>query len=357
MNEYSVHYYDGNRSAPRNARIEIQNGAILLYDGEGYEGRPLVFPLNTCKASQAGGNLFVYLGKTGVAYLEVPGTSPHYTALLALLQGQPTGIDAKLHKQKWPVLVLALCAVFALVYLCFTQLLPGVALRLISREQEKVLGEKIYRSVLTDSEVDHFQTQQLQAFADQLHLSDQYAIRVTVVKNKEVNAFALPGGHIVVYSGILRVMESPETAAGLLGHEATHINQRHSLRGMLSGIGWSLLRSIVFSGFGDMGNVVLSNAGSLHQLSYSRKLEREADRKGMELLVRNHIDPAGMKTLMLALQKVDKGILPAFSFISTHPLTEERIKNADDFIQQHKNAKFATDSSLNRIWKQLKDPR
>lgn len=355
MSVFTVHYFDGQRSLPHNASIEISDGSIFLYDEEIDGHHPVIFPVSGCTFSKVGEYLFVFPEQAAGHYFQVHEKNLYYPILLTYCK-QQKGLHNKLLGQKWLTLAGGLTAVFVIIYFFFVQLLPGIAIRFISPAQETVMGETIYKSIVADNEVDSFATKKLQAFANQLKLSNRYTIRVTVVKNENVNAFALPGGHIVVYSHILGIMEKPEEAAALLGHEATHINERHSLRSMLSGISWSLLKSIVFSGFGDIGNTVIRNAGSLQQLSYSRKLERVADAKGMELLVENHLDPNGMKMLMMALQKKYKGVLPALSFISSHPLTEERIKNADDFIRQHKNANFATDSSLYVIWKQLKEP-
>ena len=76
--------------------------------------------------------------------------------------------------------------------------------------------------------------------------------------------------------------------------------------------------------------------------------------EGMQLMLKNQVDPQGMKELMEQLQQTHKDIPSSFSFISTHPLTSERIQNADEFIAKHKSATFAANEQLMHLWEQLK---
>lgn len=354
MYSEAVLFYDGYHSYPRQARIEVISGNIYLLELEASENNALVFPVKKCKVSFLVGRLFLYPPDTKGSYIVVEDTHAAYPELSTIIKNDTGGWFEKLIRQRWYVLVILLVSLISVFYILLAELLPSVALRFISPEQESVFGEKLYQSVIEDNEIDSASTYLVQEFADQISLSKKYRIRVTVVKDKEINAFALPGGHIVVYTGILKVLDRQEELAALLGHEATHINQRHSLQGILSGLGISLLESILFNGMGAVGDQVLHNANSLRALSYSRKLEREADEKGMELMIGNGMNPVGMKNLMINLQKSHKSYLPAISFISTHPLTEERIKNADGFILRHKTTTFADKSALDSIWSQLK---
>ncbi len=350
----TIHYFDGNRALPHEAKIELVSGTIHLFDAETNTGNALVFPLLRCKASVIGNRMFIYLEGGPGPYLEIGQSNESFQELKQALASPAKGWYEKLFRQKWPVLVGLLIGVVTIVYFLATELLPDVALKMITPRQEKVLGEKIYTAFIGAEKVDTISGQLAQQFANQLRLSDNYDLHITVVKDKEVNAFALPGGHIVLYSGILKVIRRPEELVALLGHEATHVNYRHSLRGMLSGISMSLLESLIVSGFGNVGDIVLHNANTLRRLGYSRKLEQEADLEGMQLMLKNQVDPHGMKELMEQLHQTHKDIPSSFSFISTHPLTSERIKKANEFIAQHKSATFAANEQLMHLWEQLK---
>jgi predicted Zn-dependent protease len=190
------------------------------------------------------------------------------------------------------------------------------------------------QAAMTGAYVDSTGTIELQDFADQLNLSRTYPIRVTLVKSDIVNAYALPGGNIVVYSGILKKIKTPEELAALLSHESTHVNERHSLKSLLRSAANGLIVSILLSDASGITGTLVSNAQTLNGLSYSRSLEKEADQKGMELLLANGVDLEGMRDLMRTLEA--EGDVPgSISFLSSHPLTKERIQAATKFIKDH----------------------
>jgi len=132
-----------------------------------------------------------------------------------------------------------------LLYFLLVDILPALAVRFVPVSEEIKMGDAFYKGLEQKQEMDAAASELVQDFADHLHLSQQYPIRVSVANSEEVNAYALPGGHIIVNRGILKILHSPESLAALLGHEATHINRRHSLKSMVSGMGTGLLISLV----------------------------------------------------------------------------------------------------------------
>jgi Zn-dependent protease with chaperone function len=352
-NTASVLFYDGHRTQPRAANIELVNGNIHVFDEEGNAGQSLLYPLGNCRASVLGERMFVYLEGGAGACIEISISNPLYLELSVALKAGRKGWFEKLLKQKWPVLLGILIVLVGSIYFIMSTVIPIAVIKLISPQQEAVMGEKLYNSFVAGTDIDTASSRIVQQFADQLKLSEKYKIKVTVLKDEEVNAFALPGGYIIVHTSIIKILDHPEELVALLGHEATHINKRHSLKGMLSGISMAILQSMILNGFGN-GDFILRHANSLQQLSYSRRLEREADNDGMQLMLDNRVDPSGMTRLLEGLQKTHKGGFPYISFLSTHPLTYERIKNTNSFIHQHKSMTFATNDSLNSLWVQLK---
>ncbi len=253
---------------------------------------------------------------------------------------------------KWPVLFLAIAGFLVAAYFGLISLLTGVGLKLVSHEKEKELGAMIYQSMSESLRIDSQSSRSLSLFASHLHLSPAYELEFTVVDDKEINAFAIPGGHIVVYKGILKEMKEPEELVALLGHEASHINERHSLRSILRQLSGSVLLSMVFGDLGSIGASIAGQADQLRTLSYSRSLEEDADEKGMEQMISNKVDPKGMVALMDRLQKAESGnTLPGF--LSTHPLTSERKKSALKFIEKHP-VQFETPALLSTDWDRLK---
>jgi predicted Zn-dependent protease len=92
----------------------------------------------------------------------------------------------------------------------------------------------------------------------------------------------MPGGDIVVFSGILEGMEYPEQLAALLAHEGTHVQKRHSTRMMVRQMARLLFLSLLIGDVSAVAAVLAENADNVRNMSYSRGLETDADRHGME---------------------------------------------------------------------------
>lgn len=222
-----------------------------------------------------------------------------------------------------------LLLVIGLVIGGYLWFLPWVADKValsLSKDYEITLGEQIYRQTLLTGEVDTGRTKIINHFFEELHLPHVYPVRITVLKGEVINAFALPGGPIIVYDALLESIRTPEELAALLAHELSHIEQRHTLRNMAGAIGRKVLITFFLGGESDFLGMVAGQADALKGLQYSRKLETEADDKGMDLLSRQQIDPEGMLLLIQLLQK-ETGGQEEYSFLSTHPVFKDRIQN------------------------------
>lgn len=153
-----------------------------------------------------------------------------------------------------------------------------------------------------------------------LTADSKYDYEVHIAQDPTPNAFALPGGIIVVHTGLIELTSSAEELAGVLAHEVQHVELRHSLRGLIKELG---LRGLWAFVLGDIGGSLAGQAAvELTSLQFSRDDEREADAHGFEALVRAGIDPAGMPAFFKALSQSAGTQAPAF--LSTHPLSEER---------------------------------
>ena len=147
-----------------------------------------------------------------------------------------------------------------------------------------------------------------------------YDYRWYVAESPEVNAFALPGGHVVVYTGLLRLAHSPEEVAGVLAHEVQHVELRHTLKNLIHDLGW---RAVLSLALGDLGGGVWAGMASrLGTLKYGRDLEREADLKALEGLRRAGIAADGLVDFFAKLARMEgMGV----ALLSSHPTSEERI--------------------------------
>lgn len=180
-------------------------------------------------------------------------------------------------------------------------------------------------------------------------------LEIVVVNNKAINAFAVPGGVIGVHNGLLLQAETEAQIASVMSHELAHLSQRHfargleaqkrnsisSMAGLLAGI---ILIATEGSGSG-MAAIAAGQAASLQsRLRYSRLHEQEADRAGMQTMVRASMDPAAAASMFEIMQKATRyaGNRPP-EFLLTHPVTESRISDARNRARQYPR-KMYTDS-------------
>lgn len=153
-----------------------------------------------------------------------------------------------------------------------------------------------------------------------LSQGSKYPFEFHVVRDKAINAFALPGGIIVVNSGLIAATRRPEELAGVLAHEIQHVEQRHSLRAAFKQLGLRGLWALIT---GDVGSSVLGQAAlQLTSLRFSRNDETSADAKGLDALVARQIDPQGMLDFFRTMEQTQGSQPPAF--LSTHPADRDR---------------------------------
>ncbi len=150
-----------------------------------------------------------------------------------------------------------------------------------------------------------------------------YTYRVTVVKVPLVNAFAAPGGYIVIFRGLLDKTPTPEALAGVIAHEMQHVIQRHGTRNLIRDLSLRALIAMI-SGDGGLGRV-LETGGTLAGLRYTRSDEAAADRGGMRQLAAARIDPEGLITFMQAIQTEEGNLPGALVYLSNHPSTADRL--------------------------------
>lgn len=136
-----------------------------------------------------------------------------------------------------------------------------------------------------------------------------------VIDDKRINAFALPGGYVYIFSGLAQVLPSDDALAFIIGHETAHAAKRHTARQYEK-----LVKLHVFTlGYADLIGVLLG-------LHYSRRYEREADYYGTLWTAKAGYRPEGSIEAMETLQKMIGRDKNSFELLRSHPLTEDRIK-------------------------------
>jgi beta-barrel assembly-enhancing protease len=248
--------------------------------------------------------------------------------------------------------LIALLVLGALFYfVAMPRIASGLANR-VSVDYEKQLGESMYRSMRSSFTVDEKRTALINEFFRQLQTTSPYHIRITVVKGDIANAFAIPGGRIVVYDKLLSGITSYPELAALLSHEFVHVQNRHTLRSLFRQLSSKLFLSLFLGNLDVAGAVLIQNTEQLKDLSYSRSLETEADEEGAALLAKRGIDCNGFVRLFQLLQKEITGTnIP--EFINSHPNLDKRIKNVQ--MQSYcKGQQPINDDTLRGLFLQIK---
>ena len=204
--------------------------------------------------------------------------------------------------------------------------LVELAVNRIPVEWEQKLGESAYREFLAGQDVtkDGLAVAAVKEMTQRLasHVpNNPYRFEVTVVKSDVVNAFALPGGYVVVFTGLMKKAESPEEVAGVLAHELNHVLQRHGLERIIKQLGFVAVVSIVLGNPPGLGGVMKQLGVELMTLKFGRAQETEADTTGLDLLYRAKINPEGMITFFQRLAEKDEGRV---EWLSTHPMSSAR---------------------------------
>lgn len=155
-----------------------------------------------------------------------------------------------------------------------------------------------------------------------------YTFRITVVDQPAVNAFAAPGGYLIIHLGLLAATQTPAELAGVLAHEMQHVLHRHATRALFREISMRALLSLLVGDAGGLGQA-LETAGTLGELRYRRQDEETADRDGMKLIQAARVDPNGMVSFLRRLSREESDAPHSRAYLSTHPLTAERIKQME----------------------------
>ncbi len=147
-----------------------------------------------------------------------------------------------------------------------------------------------------------------------------YTYHFHIAVDPRINAYALPGGHIVINTGLLKSADQADEVAGVLAHEISHVELRHSLRNLVHSLGWRALLAAVTGDY--TGKVWNDMATRLIDLGYSRELESEADREALEILRRGHVAPYGMESYFI---KMSHRQTSPPALLSSHPTDAARL--------------------------------
>ena len=188
-------------------------------------------------------------------------------------------------------------------------------------------------------------------------LEERFAWEVLLGRDRSINAFALPGGFLGVHLGLIGTVGTRDELASVLAHELSHVTQRHIARLISQDkrstplmVASMILGALAASKSPDAAQALMIGGQALavqNQLSFSRDMEREADRMGYSLMAPAGFSPTGFTSMFDRLQQAnrinDNGSWP---YLRSHPLTTERIADMQARTQRQGNVSVPQQSTL-----------
>jgi len=330
-------YFDGTCSTRNDVVVEAAAAGLQIFSSDRHLLDEWLYAELRRQAAPDGMLRLGRNGETLLARLEIRDA-----ALASAIEDRAVTLDrggAAERKLRRKVVILSLAAVVSLIFTAIIGV-PVLATRvtpLIPVSVEQKLGSAVDSQIRATLDTKHLGAAFVcgsgangaagRAALDKLVGRLQaaaalpYSLRVDVVRRADFNAFALPGGHIYVFQGLIDRAQSPDELAGVLAHEIGHVAHRDGTRTVLQAAGLSFLFGMMLGDFVGGGAVVIA-AKTVVRSSYSRRVETAADIYSVGLMHKVGGDPRALATILARVTAdKDEGI----KILADHPGTKDRV--------------------------------
>jgi Zn-dependent protease with chaperone function len=347
-------YFDGRTSRVQPVRLAVEAGEAVLFDAEGTALRRAA--LSTLRVSERVKHAPRLITFEDGAFCEIndPAEQASLNALL-----HRTGYRegwVVLAQNSWKLALGSLLAMVVVLALGYRYGLPWgakVVANMVPQRAEAQLGRSTLKAMderwLRPSKLPAAQQDRIRARFSVLHRPPQATHTYHIVfRDADIgaNAFALPGGDIVVTDALVKLVGEGDGLTGVLAHEAGHVEYRHGLRQVIQSSAIGATAALLF---GDVSTILSGVPAALLTLRYSRDYERDADRYAALLLQENGLSVGAFADVLQALEDTHGGTRKAdatnkahaasdddaSAFFSSHPLTRERIDTLRRFDRTH----------------------
>ena len=251
----------------------------------------------------------------------------------------------------------------------------GMAAKRIPAEWEEGLGKRVFAQYEIGAQLveDKAMAAQLKKLTDPLERQiekPRYPFRFHIAKDSQINAFALPGGYVVINSELILRARTADELLGVVAHEMSHVTEQHGMRSVITSAGVLLIAQALLGDVAGLAATLASAAPLLLNQSYSRSFEKQADKRGVELLQRARIDPLGMVRFFELVQAEEKKrrekirkttgdrtadvLEGASKFLSTHPQTQDRIEAIRKMAAKQPGPYVNLDAEFLRLQEQVR---
>jgi len=339
-------YFDGKSSKPHKVKVQKTGSGLRIISDEEGEFSSVNWSQEGIRTESfsTGNKVLLSFGEFPYQRLELTGAGVDEFMEDAL--EHESAVKKYQHKitRTEPIkLVLGSILVLGLVIYSYVfHISPYVgeqAVKLVPKGAEEKIGAAMYNNIsYMVVDVDSIKSGLLLDFYNACGFKSDYDIRFDYSKNSMVNAFAVPGGQIVVFEGLVRETECWDELAALMGHELAHVNERHSFKQLARSITSYLLLSVLTGDVAGASGVMLEQANNFNEMANSRKHEKEADLVGLEYLKQNKIRPQAMMDLFYRLMEetgedeMTEELGTKMEYLSTHPLSSNRMGYIKDLI-------------------------
>jgi len=150
------------------------------------------------------------------------------------------------------------------------------------------------------------------------------------------NAFALPGGQLIVTDQLINMATTADELAGVMAHEISHVDRRHGMRTLLQATALPLMLIWIAGDMDGAADLLINSPTLLLNASYSRDFEREADQSGTKLAARAGYDPRALATILNKMTEDCGENCKGNSFYSSHPPTAEREQAIEEAAETYR---------------------
>lgn len=337
MDDFTLTAFAPGDGSPRVGRGSLTFGRlrVVLHDGTTFD--LALADVSVRLGGASGTMLFVTCGTTGVTVaVDVPGFPGALRAAAGGALDEPLrrfGAAVR-GRRRWDLVlggvVVALAAAFAALVVALPRYLAG-SVGSLPTSVDTSIGDAVYDQLAPPDRQVHDPAIDA-AVAAVLARLEPYArqrgftLAVRVVRESDVNAFALPGGRIVLNAGLLAEAERPELVAAVLAHEIAHVTERHGVEKLVASLGVRYGISLLAGQVDFLPAYAADGAMVAALASFSRGEEAEADAVGATILGEAHLDPGALIDVFRMLSAQPGSEMPGMvAFLSSHPGHQDRI--------------------------------